>query len=143
MKKKLLTKQEQEEIREIRLTEHENTFLSTKMTAPCWRTERSTKGVSIKHTPIITYFIPFVNEKRRFIMKNNEKWLTDDQVETEIARLKESEAVTLARYAEQLKYRRRHYLYKLRDLEKKGKVLMEAGITREILEATLEDEDYQ
>lgn len=50
-------------------------------------------------------------------MKNNEKWLTDEQVETEIARLKESEAVTLARYAEQLKYRRRHYLYKLRDRE--------------------------
>ena len=77
-------------------------------------------------------------------MKNNEKWLTDEQVEAEIARLKESEAVTLARYAEQLKYRRRHYLYKLRDLEKKGKVLMEAGITREILEATIEaDEEFQ
>ena len=30
-------------------------------------------------------------------MKNNEKWLTDEQVEAEIARLKESEAVTLAR----------------------------------------------
>jgi hypothetical protein len=67
-------------------------------------------------------------------MKNNEKWLTDEQVEAEIARLKESEAVTLARYVEQLKYRRRHYLYKLRDLEKKGKVLMEAGITRDVLE---------
>lgn len=74
-------------------------------------------------------------------MKNSEKWLTDEQVEAEIARLKESEAVTLARYAEQLKYRRRHYLYKLRDLEKKGKVLMEAGITRDILDATFEADE--
>lgn len=74
-------------------------------------------------------------------MKNNEKWLTDEQVEAEIARLKESEAVNLARYAEQLKYRRRHYLYKLRDLEKKGKVLMEAGITRDILDATFEADE--
>ena len=67
-------------------------------------------------------------------MKNSEKWLTDEQVEAEIARLKESEAVTLARYVEQLKYRRRHYLYKLRDLEKKGKALMKSGITRDVLE---------
>lgn len=74
-------------------------------------------------------------------MKNNEKWLTDEQVEAEIARLKESEAVNLARYAEQLKSRRRHYLYKLRDLEKKGKVLMEAGITRDILDATFEADE--
>ena len=74
-------------------------------------------------------------------MKNSEKWLTDEQVEAEIARLKESEAVNLARYAEQLKYRRRHYLYKLRDLEKKGKVLMEAGITRDILDATFEADE--
>ena len=74
-------------------------------------------------------------------MKNRDYGLTDEQVEAEIARLKESEAVNLARYAEQLKYRRRHYLYKLRDLEKKGKVLMEAGITRDILDATFEADE--
>lgn len=67
-------------------------------------------------------------------MKNNEKWLTDEQVEAEIARLNASEAVKLARYEARVKYRRRQYLYNLRDLEKKGKALMKAGITRDILE---------
>jgi hypothetical protein len=74
-------------------------------------------------------------------MKNNEKWLTDEQVEAEIARLTASEAVKLARYEEKLRYRRRQYLYKLRDLEKKGKALMKAGITRDVLEATFESEE--
>lgn len=59
--------------------------------------------------------------------------LTDEQVEEEIARLNASEAVALARYEQRVKYRRRQYLYQLRDLEKKGKALMQAGITREIL----------
>lgn len=67
--------------------------------------------------------------------------LTDDQVEAEIARLTASEAVKLARYEEKLRYRRRQYLYKLRDLEKKGKALMKAGITRDVLEATFESEE--
>lgn len=60
--------------------------------------------------------------------------LTDEQVEAEIARLTASEAVKLARYEEKLRYRRRQYLYKLRDLEKKGKALMKSGITRDVLE---------
>jgi hypothetical protein len=60
--------------------------------------------------------------------------LTDEQVEAEIVRLNASEAVALARYATRLKNRRRQYLYNLRDLEKKGKALMEAGITKEMLE---------
>ena len=60
--------------------------------------------------------------------------LTDGQVESEIIRLNESEAVQLARCAQRLKNRRRQYLYNLRDLEKKGKALMEAGITKEMLE---------
>ena len=59
--------------------------------------------------------------------------LTDEEVEAEIIRLNESEAVELARYATRLKNRRRQYLYNLRDLEKKGKALMEAGITKEML----------
>lgn len=62
-------------------------------------------------------------------------WLTDEQVEAEIARLNASEAVALARREQRLKYRRRQYLYQLRDLEKKGKALLEAGITREVLDA--------
>lgn len=62
-------------------------------------------------------------------------WLTDEQVEAEIARLNASEAVALARREARLKYKRRQYLYQLRDLEKKGKALLEAGITREVLDA--------
>lgn len=71
-----------------------------------------------------------------------EKWgLTDEEVEAEIARLNASEAVALARRELRLKYRRRQRLYQLRDLEKKGKALMEAGITREILDAIYADDE--
>lgn len=60
--------------------------------------------------------------------------LTDEQVEQEIERLSASEAVALARREARLKFRRRQRLYQLRDLEKKGKALMAAGITREVLD---------
>lgn len=60
--------------------------------------------------------------------------LTDEQVEAEIERLNASEAVALARREARLRYKRRQYLYQLRDLEKKGKALMKAGITREVLD---------
>ena len=77
-------------------------------------------------------------------MKNRDYGLTDEQVEAEIARLTASDAVKLARYEEKIRYRRRQYLYKLRDLEKKGKALMKSGITRDVLEgrfAECEGED--
>ena len=61
-------------------------------------------------------------------------WLTDEEVEREIERLNESEAVALARREARLKYKRRQYLYQLRDLEKKGKALLAAGINREVLD---------
>ena len=61
--------------------------------------------------------------------------LTDEQVEAEIERLNASEAVALARRKARLDYRRRQYLYQLRDLEKKGKALLKAGITREVLDS--------
>jgi hypothetical protein len=64
----------------------------------------------------------------------NQKKLTDAEVEAEIERLNASEAVALARRKLRLEYRRRQYLYQLRDLEKKGKALIQAGITREILD---------
>ena len=60
--------------------------------------------------------------------------LTDEQVELEIERLTNSEAVRLARREQRIRYRRRQYLYQLRDLEKKGNALMEAGITMDILD---------
>lgn len=68
-------------------------------------------------------------------MKESSAWLTDEEVEREIERLNESEAVALARREARLKYKRRQYLYQLRDLEKKGKALLAAGITREVLDA--------
>ena len=67
--------------------------------------------------------------------KRYEGFLTDEEVEVEIEKLNASEAVALARREARLRYRRRQYLYQLRDLEKKGKALMEAGITREVLDS--------
>ena len=67
--------------------------------------------------------------------KKYDGFLTDEEVEEEIERLNASEAVALARRKARLEYRRRQYLYQLRDLEKKGKALMKAGITREVLDA--------
>lgn len=64
-----------------------------------------------------------------------EGFLTDEEVEQEIERLNSSEMVALARREARLKYKRRQYLYQLRDLEKKGKALLDAGITREVLDA--------
>jgi hypothetical protein len=63
------------------------------------------------------------------------EFLTDAQVELEIEKLNASEAVALARREARLRYKRRQYLYQLRDLEKKGKALLAAGITREVLDA--------
>lgn len=62
------------------------------------------------------------------------EFLTDEQVEEEIARLKESEHVKLARKEQRIRYQRRQVLYTLRNLEKKGKALAEAGITLELLD---------
>ena len=62
------------------------------------------------------------------------KGLTDKQVEQEIEKLKKSPYVKLAKKEEQIRYRRRQYLYGLRQYEKKGKELAESGITIEMLE---------
>ena len=70
--------------------------------------------------------------------------LSDQQVEQEIARLQESPYVKLANRERRVRERRRMYLYSLRQLEKKGKALEEAGVTMEVLngmcEETVEDE---
>ena len=68
--------------------------------------------------------------------------LTDEQVEMEIERLRQSPHVALARYEQRVRYRRRQYLYQLRDLEKKGRALEKAGIDREVLNALAELGDY-
>lgn len=64
--------------------------------------------------------------------------LTDEQVEQEIERLTKSPLVALARREQRLRYKRRQYLYQLRDLEKKGKALQAAGIDMEVLDAMYE-----
>ncbi len=64
--------------------------------------------------------------------------MTDSDVELEIERLKESEAVKLAQAERQCKYRRRRYLYTLRWYEKRGKQLAAAGITSENIRAFIE-----
>jgi hypothetical protein len=65
--------------------------------------------------------------------------MTDAQVELEIARLKESPYVKLAKLEERIRLRRRQYLYCLRTYERKGKELAESGITAEMLEAMDEE----
>lgn len=65
--------------------------------------------------------------------------LTDEQVEKEIERLKESPFVKLCLKEERVRLRRRKYLYQLRCYEKKGKELAESGLTLEILEAMAKD----
>ena len=67
-------------------------------------------------------------------------FLTDEEVEREIARLTATEAVKLARREQRIKYRRRQQLYTLRALEKRGLQLMDDGVTMEaldIIEATI------
>lgn len=78
--------------------------------------------------------------ERKNEMKTKEQYgLTDEQVEREIARLNESPYVALARREQRLKYRQRQRLYTLRALEKRGKALMDAGITRDVLDAAYSD----
>ena len=63
------------------------------------------------------------------------EFLTDAEVEMEIARLRESDDVRLAQREIQLQYKRRKYLYTLRYQEKRGKQLKAAGITLENIDA--------
>lgn len=60
--------------------------------------------------------------------------LTLDQVEEEIQRLQKSPMVKLAARERAVRNRRRQYLYWLRQQEKKGKQLTEAGVTMESLD---------
>ena len=63
--------------------------------------------------------------------------LTDEQVEKEIARLTASPHVKLAREEIRIKYRRRQYMYQLRNMEKRGKELAACGITSDNMEDVL------
>ena len=70
-------------------------------------------------------------------MAKTNKFLTDVQVEEEIARLSKSPYVKLAKKEEYVRNRRRQYLYCLRSYEKKGKELAKSGITMEVLDSML------
>lgn len=64
-------------------------------------------------------------------------FMTDAQVEREIERLWNSDAVKLAKKEQQIKYKRRQYMYTLRSLEKRGMKLMEQGIDLDNIEDEL------
>ena len=64
-------------------------------------------------------------------------FLTDEQVEIEIAKLTASENVQLARKEVTLKYRRRQYMYQLRYMEKRGEQLAREGYTLENMESKM------
>ena len=64
-------------------------------------------------------------------------FLTDEQVEIEIDRLLNSDAVKLAKKETRIKLRRRQYMYSLRTMEKRGKELKKQGITLDNIEARL------
>lgn len=68
-------------------------------------------------------------------MARTKETLSDEAVELEIARLMKSPHVKLAKKAERIRNRRRQYMYSLRSLENKGKVLEAQGITMEALDA--------
>lgn len=65
------------------------------------------------------------------------EFLTDEQVEIEIARLLESDDVKLAKKETRIKLRRRQYMYSLRTMEKRGKELSKQGITLDNIESEL------
>lgn len=63
--------------------------------------------------------------------------LTDEQVEMEITRLWETPEVRLAKKEQNLKYKRRQYMYQLQAMERRGAELMEQGIDMDNIEERL------
>lgn len=55
--------------------------------------------------------------------------MTDEEVEIEIERLLNSKEVKLAKKEINIKNKRRQYMYSLRSMEKRGRSLMEQGLT--------------
>lgn len=71
------------------------------------------------------------------------EWLTDEQVEMEIERLRTNPMVQLARKEERIRYKRRQALYQLRNLEKRGLALAARGITYDNIETELFRDDLE
>lgn len=59
--------------------------------------------------------------------------ITDEQVQEEIERLTEDDFVKIARLEQRIRYKSRQKLYALRNLQKRGKELAEAGLTYDVL----------
>ena len=74
-------------------------------------------------------------------MKEIRKPITDEQVEKEIDKLKQSKAVKLAKQERRVKTKRRQYLYQLRWLERRGRELQAQGVTEEELELLVQEAD--
>lgn len=74
-------------------------------------------------------------------MKEIRKPITDEQVEKEIDKLKQSKAVKLAKQERRVKTKRRQYLYQLRWLERRGRELQAQGVTEEELELLEQEAD--
>lgn len=70
---------------------------------------------------------------------------TDFEVEQEIERLLGSEDVRLAKKEQRMLYKRRQYMYQLRNLEKRGQQLANKGITMDNIEVLLfrDSEEYE
>ena len=62
------------------------------------------------------------------------EYIPDEMLDDEILRLQNSHHVKLARREENIRNRKRNYMYQLRMYEKKGKALEAQGITLESLE---------
>ena len=68
-------------------------------------------------------------------------FLSDEAVEVEIERLQSSPYVRLARKEEQIRYKRRQYMYQLRAYEKKGRKLEAQGYTLDNIEDLFREGD--
>ena len=63
----------------------------------------------------------------------HQNYIPDDQLDAEIERLTNSEAVKLERLEQRIAHKKRQYLYQLRWYEKRGLNLMENGVTMDSL----------
>ena len=71
--------------------------------------------------------------------QQKKEFLTDEAVEEEIARLRQSPYVKLAQKEERIRNRRRHFMHVLRMYEKKGRQLSAEGITLDSLDEMYSD----
>lgn len=69
--------------------------------------------------------------------RNGMKPLTDEEVEIEIHRLRQSEDVKLAKKEMNIRNRRRQYMWGLKCMERRGAQLREMGVTFENIESVL------